>query len=74
MVIGELKLVITGKLICVASVLVPLVTVEAVPIVLLHGRSAFVNVIARPLVAFKRRTFNKVLCANSVPFYRSSLP
>lgn len=51
--IGELEPVVAGELIDIASILVLLVPVEAVPVVLLDGRCALVNVIAGTLVTFK---------------------
>lgn len=54
MVIGELEFVVTRKLICVASVQVPLVTIEAIPVVFLYGRGALMHIITRPLITFRR--------------------
>lgn len=55
--VRELELVVTGEFLDVASVLVLLVTVIAVPVVLLNRRGPFMDVIAGPLVAFKQSTF-----------------
>lgn len=50
-VVGELKLVIARQFISVASVLVLLVSIIAVPVVLLQGGRALVDEVAGPLVA-----------------------
>jgi hypothetical protein len=53
-VVGELKFVVAGELVRVASVLALLVPVESVPVVLLDGSSAFVDEVAGSFEAFKR--------------------
>lgn len=53
-VVGELELVVAGQLVGVASVFVLLVSIEAIPVVFLNGRGAFVNEVAGSFEAFKR--------------------
>lgn len=71
--LGELEAIVAGELIGVACVLVLLVAVEAVPVVLLNGRCALVNVIAGTLVTFKEHFLMKIL-RQIYGIYRSSPP
>lgn len=50
--IGELKFVVTRKLIYVTGVLALFMAVKTIPVVLLNRRCAFVNVISRTFVTF----------------------
>lgn len=71
--IGEFELIVAGELIGVACVLVLLVTVEAVPVVLLNRRCAVANEIAGTLVTFKEHILMKIL-RQIYGIYRSSPP
>lgn len=70
---GKFESIVAGELIGIARVLVLLVTVKAVPVILLSGRSAFVNVIAGTLVTFKEHFLMKIL-RQIYGIYRSSPP
>lgn len=53
--VGELESVVTGKFINVAGVFVLFVSIEAIPVVVLNGRSSFMNIISWTLVTFRKR-------------------